>query len=114
MRQLMAILVVLCPAAVWADDWQTLTGPMITEALTARVLQYDNGASQNFYADGRTLYKAGAGESWGKWWVSQDGYCSTWPPNETPSCFQVTAFELNIRFTDSEGTVSQGRYIDLN
>ena len=98
----------------FADDWQTLTTSGITYALTARVLIYDGSASQNFFDDGRTLYEGNSGESWGKWWAADGVYCSTWPPSQTPSCFQVAARGLEIRFTSSGGDVTIGHYGDLN
>ncbi|HMS95489.1 MAG TPA: hypothetical protein PKA03_09760 [Tabrizicola sp.] len=106
-------IVLLLAGPALAEDWRVLSSEEIRSALSARVLQYADGASQNFFTDGRTLYQAGAGESWGKWWVEADQYCSTWPPSEVPSCYGVAAQGPDIRFTGASGDVTVGRYGDL-
>jgi hypothetical protein len=111
MRVLLIWLLLAVPAL--AEDWRLLDGPGITAALTARVLQYQDGSTQNFFLDGRTLYEAGAGESWGKWWVEADQYCSTWPPSDVAACYRVEVQGVEVRFTSKGGDVSVGRYVDL-
>lgn len=108
-----ALLSLLLVSPVLAEDWRALDGAGITAALTARVLQYEDGATQNFFQDGRTLYEAGAAESWGKWWVAGGQYCSTWPPSDVAACYGVEAQGLDVRFTSQGGEVSVGRYQDL-
>jgi hypothetical protein len=107
------LLAVCLASPTQAGEWRQLDDAGIAAALTARVLLYQDGATQNFFADGRTLYEAESGESWGKWWVEGDRYCSTWPPSDTPACYNVDANGLDIRFTDRKGTATVGRYIDL-
>jgi hypothetical protein len=111
LRSVLLCLVLTGPAL--AGGWTLLDGAGITAALSARVLGYDDGSTQNFFADGRTLFQAGAGESWGKWWVSGGQYCSTWPPSDVAACYQVEAQGLDVRFTSAGGDVSVGRYQDL-
>jgi hypothetical protein len=111
MRSLLICLLLSTPSL--AEDWRTLDSAEITAALSARVLQYQDGSTQNFFTDGRTLYEAGAGESWGKWWVEGGKYCSTWPPSDVAACYSVQAQGLNVRFTGKGGDVSVGRYQDL-
>lgn len=111
MRAILICLTLATPAL--AQDWTALDGPAITKALSARVLGYEDGSTQNFFQDGRTLYQAGGGESWGKWWVESDQYCSTWPPSDVPACYAVEAQGLEVRFTSKGGDVSVGRYVDL-
>ncbi len=110
MRALLLVLAFMTPAL--AEDWTPLTSDAITVALTGRSLAYEDGTRQNFFADGRTLYRAGAGESWGKWWVADDAYCSTWPPSETPACYGVDAQGTMIRFLDAGGSETRGSYND--
>lgn len=105
---------ILLAQPVLADDWQELDDAGINQALSARVLAYSDGASQNFFTDGRTLYEVSTGESWGKWWAEGGQYCSTWPPSPTPSCYDVAARGLEIRFTGTGGDKTIGHYIDLN
>jgi hypothetical protein len=101
------------PAPALAEDWRLLDDAGIKAALAARVLRYEDGSTQNFFTDGRTLYEAGAGESWGKWWVAGSKYCSTWPPSDVPACYTVEATGLDLRFTSNRGDVSVGRHEDL-
>ncbi len=107
------IIVLLLATPVLAEDWRVLDDAGITAALSARVLRYEDGSSQNFFQGGRTLYAAGAGESWGKWWVEGGQYCSTWPPSDVAACYGVEARGLDVRFTGKGGDVSVGRYVDL-
>jgi hypothetical protein len=100
---------VLGPAPGAAEVWERLDGAAITLALSARVLGYPDGTLQDFFADGRTLY----GESSGRWEVRGDQYCSVWPPSDRWSCYAVDQSGLDIRFTGDGGTVTIGRYADL-
>ena len=105
-----ALLVCLaCPAA--AEDWVALSGPEITQALTSRVLGYPDGTLQDFKAGGQTI----AGQAEGRWQVQGALYCPVWPPSERRSCFDVarSARGLDIRFTGNDGSVTVGRYVDL-
>lgn len=110
-RACVLILTLASPAL--AEDWRVLSTDEIQTALSARVLQYADGATQNFFGDGRTLYEVSTGESWGKWWVEDERYCSIWPPSATPTCYEVEALGLEVRFISSGGVVTSGRYIDL-
>jgi hypothetical protein len=113
MRKSLMILILMAQPAL-ADEWATLTGAQITQALTARLLQYDGGERQQFNADGTTLYES-PDASHGQWRVTGDQYCSQWPPSDRWSCYDVEgeATGLNIRFIAGDGSVSTGRYIDL-
>jgi hypothetical protein len=108
-----ALAVLLLAQPLWAEDWRVLDDAGIAAALAARVVMYEDGATQNFFQDGRTLYQAGFGESWGTWWVDGGQYCSTWPPSEVPACYGVEMLGLDLRFTGKGGDVSVGRYQDL-
>jgi hypothetical protein len=112
---LIAFALAAAPGQVAAAEWQSLHGEAIAAALSARVLVYPGGATQNFFADGRTLYEAGNGPSWGRWRVDGDRYCSQWPPREAWDCYAVDreARGLDLRFVDKGGDATVGRYIDL-
>jgi hypothetical protein len=113
-RHFLLALMLASPAV--AEDWRRLDGAGITAALSARVLRYEDGSTQNFFQDGRTLYKAGATESWGKWWARGGSFCASWPPSDRPFCYVVDARGLDLRFTGigpTGGLVAIGRYIDL-
>ncbi len=113
MIRMLCALLLATPAV--AEDWRPLTGPGITAALSARVLGYDGGATQNFFADGRTLYEVAGAPSWGRWRVEGDRYCSQWPPREAWVCYGVEAEAagLDLRFVGDSGEVTTGRYQDL-
>jgi hypothetical protein len=106
---LLAISAGLSPVLALAQGWERLDGHGIATALTARVLGYPDGTLQDFFKDGRTLY----GESWGRWEVRDDRYCSQWPPSDRWDCYAVDRNGLDIRFTDDKGTTIVGRYVDL-
>jgi len=89
-----------------------LTGPQITQALSARVLGYDKGASQTFFADGRTLYETDKPE-WGRWRVQGDLYCSQWPPSDRWVCYGVTRDGPDIGFVAGDGSVVTGHHVDV-
>ena len=110
-RALLRLGAMLLASPASAEDWRQLDDAGITAALSARVLQYQDGASQNFFTDGRTLYTVTTGASWGKWWVEAGKYCSTWPPSETPSCYIVEQSGQDFRFTGSGGDVTVGRHV---
>lgn len=95
-----------------AQDWQRLGDADISATLTAHALVYDDGSEQVFFTDGRTLYTAGSGESWGKWWAEGGRYCSTWPPGETPACYDLDLAAPQVRFTSDGGGQTLGRFKD--
>jgi hypothetical protein len=112
MKWVMLLMVWTSP--VFAEDWQKLDSDGINKALTARVLQYSQ-ATQNFFADGRTLYESPL-PSWGEWRVQNDQYCSVWPPQNIWVCYDIERDDsgLHIRFVSDSGTITTGTYIDLN
>ena len=113
LRAALAVLLMSSPAV--AEEWQPLTGDQIKTALSARVLAYDGGKTQNFFADGRTLYEGDGSSQSGQWRIEGDRYCSVWPPSDRWSCYGVEreAGGLDLRFVTEGGSVTQGRYIDL-
>lgn len=106
-----ASLLACLASPAFADDWVALTGPDITRALTSRVLGYPDGTLQDFQASGRTII----GSRDGRWKVTGQQFCSIWPPGEDWICFDVarTVRGLDIRFTADDGSVTLGRYVDL-
>ena len=113
LRATLALLLLASPVA--AEEWKALTGDQIKTALTARVLGYPDGKTQNFHADGGTLYDGGGSSQSGQWRVEGDRYCSVWPPSDRWSCYGVEAEAggLDIRFVSEGGSATTGRYIDL-
>ena len=109
-----SLTVALGPTTATAEDWQPLDAPAITLALTARTLAYKDGATQQFNADGSTIYTTDR-DSIGAWRVEGPQYCSQWPPSDRWSCYDMTVSEsgLDLRFTASDGSESVGRYVDL-
>lgn len=93
--------------AAETDGWVPMTGAQISEALTGRGLNY-GAANQLFFASGRTFYRAGAGESWGKWRVEVDRYCSQWPPSDNWACYDMYRSGDQFRFVDDRGNTTEG------
>ena len=108
-----AVLAMSLVSPAFAEEWQVLKDAGLTAALSARVLRYADGSTQNFFEDGRTVYEVEGGESWGKWWVEAGRYCSSWPPSDVAACYAVEVQGLDVRFTSEGGEVSVGRYQDL-
>ncbi|WP_149589405.1 hypothetical protein [Tabrizicola flagellatus] len=111
MRILLLTLCLALPAT--AEEWQALDAAGISAALSARVLRYDDGSTQNFFRDGRSLREAADGTRWGSWWVDGNQVCLLWPPSVTPDCMTVAARRIDLRFTAPDGEVRIARYVDL-
>ncbi len=118
MRQLMVILSCMSSLALasmaQAQDWQPLDGEAIKTAITARLLTYEDGATQQFNADGTTIYTKDKPTN-GQWRVEASQYCSQWPPSDRWSCYDIarSADGLDIRFTAPDASTTTGRYTDL-
>lgn len=106
----LAWLACACAQPAFAEGWQVLDDAGITAALSEQALSYDATTSQRFFADGRTVHEADGTPSWGKWWVADARYCSSWPPSDRPSCYTVEALGQEVRFIASGGEVTVGRY----
>ena len=107
MRALVGVLL-LWSAPLQAQDWQTLTGGQIADALTSRVVVFPEGVAQYFLDDGRTI-RAG---SWGEWQVDRDRYCESWS-GKRPICAEVDSAGDDLRFREETGFIRAGRYGDL-
>ncbi len=107
---IMAVVLLAGPAT--AGEWEPLAGDALRTALEARTVTYADGATQDFRADGTTLYDAGQPQ-WGRWEAQGRQYCSLWPPSGTWACYDVARNGPELRFTGSDGTASVGRYVDL-
>ena len=89
-------------------DWLQLDDTGIAQALTDRSYAYENGATQQFYASGRTRY-TGPEPSWGYWRAEGGQYCSQWPPAEAWDCYDLFADEAGVlRWVDAYGNSTQG------
>jgi hypothetical protein len=60
-------------------------------------------ADQIFQKSGSTFYSVGGSQSQGTWFVQADQYCSTWPPNPTPACYDVTRDSDKVTFISKSG-----------
>ena len=87
-----ALVLAVVASPVWAGD--QLDGAGITQALTGKVLAYDDGSTQSFQADGETIHTKGR-ESIGHRQVQGDRYCSVWPPSDHWACYDVRATQGN-------------------
>ena len=100
------------PAA--AESWQALDDAGIVAALAGRSLEYEDGTGQDFRESGGTTYRAGAGQSEGRWRAEGGKYCSVWPPSEHWSCYALErdAESGRLRFVGSAGDTTMGTYTD--
>ena len=105
-----ALTCALCTAApaALAADWVRLDTDGIVVALTDTKYVYESGATQHFYASGRTLYDAGQ-DSWGTWEARDDRYCSQWPPASGWACYYVEQSDDHVRFIGDSGDITTGR-----
>ncbi|MBZ9894597.1 MULTISPECIES: hypothetical protein [unclassified Mesorhizobium] len=89
----------------------------IAIAVTRAPFAYEDGATQEFYSDGRTVYTDAGGRSSGEWKVDNDGrFQSFWPPSvyTTYDVFWIAGSDgkaVGVRFTDPiSGATFDGRY----
>ncbi|MDA5093890.1 hypothetical protein O2N63_07300 [Aliiroseovarius sp. KMU-50] len=97
--------------ALAEGTFHPVSGKEIRTLLTDAQVDYigkDESAWQFFHADGRTLYGVGSSESWGRWSVREDQYCSTWPPSSHESCYEMTRQGNTVRFIGPRGDVYEG------
>jgi hypothetical protein len=106
----LALVLAIWPTLAFGDDWNVLTGPEITTALSARELVYEDGTRQSFKADGATYF----GDTTGTWRIDGDQYCSVWPPSDRWACYGVEVSGLDVRFVAADGSATTARYDDLN
>jgi hypothetical protein len=112
MKKLIAVVFLLSvPLAALAEDWTHLKGSDLTNALNARHLVFENGATQGFGEDGSTRY-TGGGPTMGQWRIRDDQYCSVWPPSDSWTCYDVerSADGKSLRFTGPGGDQLVGQY----
>ena len=114
MRQFLSALFILVALPAEADDWLVLKGEEIRDTLSDRTVDYE-AAWQDFRADSRTLYNAGA-DSWGNWDIRNNQYCSQWPPNSAWTCYDVdlNADGTAARFRGTGEDISVGMFRGLN
>jgi hypothetical protein len=104
----MILVFALVPSQAIAD-WARLDGAAVTCTLSETSLSFGNGATQHFFAWGRTLYTA-AKPSWGTWRTQDDQYFSLWPPNDVWDCFTVETDDAwQIAFEDAQGNRGIGQ-----
>lgn len=106
-----ALILLIWPGILTAEEFRPLTGPQILDALSGRTLIYDNGATQVFEPSMATQYFLGRPSS-GSWAVRENLYCSIWPPSDLWACYEVQSDGTRIRFVGNAGDVTEGVYPD--
>lgn len=101
-----AVALPVCASA--EENWTKLDSEGIQAALSGQTVDYDK-AWQVFRPSGATLYNAGR-DSWGKWDVRDDQYCSQWPPADGWACYDVEVDGKNVRFTGESGIPTDGMF----
>lgn len=107
MRRIIPLGFMLSVGAAFAQDWQRLDGPAVQALLPTITLRYDNGTLQSFAADGTTPY----GSTTGRWRVSGDRYCSTWPPSDRWTCYDIERSGDAVRFTGPGQDIAVGQIV---
>lgn len=110
MRSALFLIPLLLATPALAEDWQRLDGPAIRAALESRSLVYEDGTTQDFRPDGRTLYGT---DSWGTWRVDGNRYCSAWPPSDAWACYDMAQDGQRLKFLSDDGSETIGTYNDL-
>jgi len=106
--RLIALAAALVPTMALAD-WNPLSGAEITAALTDRTLVYEDGAKQEFHADGGTVYVKDS-PSRGHWAVRAEEYCSVWPPSDRWDSYGLEGEGEAMRFVAKDGSFTAGTY----
>ncbi len=96
---ILSLVVLLWPAVAGAGE-KSLNGAEITALLsgnTALGNQKGTAWKQYFDAGGDTLYIAeGSDPAPGKWKVTDDAFCSLWPPSAKWDCYDMTGAGDNV------------------
>ena len=108
MRGLAVVLTALAGHAV-AQDWQRLGDEAIREALAGRTLIFDAYTFQTFAADGSTQFVTERASD-GRWEARGGQYCSTWPPSDLWTCYDLERAGDRFRFIGPDRSVSEGAY----
>ncbi|WP_299659837.1 hypothetical protein [uncultured Ruegeria sp.] len=106
-----ALILLLWPEVLAAEEFQQLTGDEILLALSGKKLDYGEGVSQTFDDRMHTQYFSGH-PSAGRWAVREDRYCSVWPPSDIWACYDVKQLGDIIRFVDDAGGTTDGTYTE--
>ena len=97
-------------------DGDLVSAADVTAALTAATLQFGDGSTQTFTADGRTTYVEQGRATVGQWSVLGDGqFSSFWPPDYratyTLRWIVDGSATVGVSFTeDARGQRFDGRY----
>ncbi len=98
------------------SDGDPVVPELVPRALTAAELEFADGATQVFQADGRTTYVEHGRPSHGRWSVDDDGrFSSSWPPAHTARYDLRWIVEggavVGLLFTEpGRGSRFEGRY----
>ncbi|MDX1742711.1 MAG: hypothetical protein R3186_03840 [Ruegeria sp.] len=104
-----ALIFVLFPGILAAEDFRALTGDEVLDALAGQKLDYGDGVWQTFNENMLTQYFSGRASS-GHWAVREDRYCSLWPPSDLWASYHVLQNGDTIRFADDAGGITEGAF----
>jgi hypothetical protein len=105
-----ALILMLWPGSLLAEEFRTLSGDEILAALSGQKLSYGDGIWQTFDDAMLTQYFSG-GPSSGRWAVRDDRYCSLWPPSNLWACYDVQQNGETIRLVDDAGGTTDGTFV---
>ncbi|WP_157970892.1 hypothetical protein [Pseudogemmobacter bohemicus] len=108
--KLAAVVLILAGGAGQAAvDWAEVPDDRMEAVLAARTMQFADGVTWGFFADGRVL----SGETWGRWSQGDETVCLLWPGQET-ACYRLEEKGIDLRFTPVAGGAARvARYNDL-
>ena len=104
------------PEGAAIADGDAVRADRIPAAVTAAELLYEDGSTQTFTLDGKTVFIENGRPTDGEWYVDAAGrFGSFWPPSYRASYDLLWIVENNevvgLRFIDGQnGATSNGRY----
>ena len=95
-----------------SSDWSLSHGAALRALLLSRPITYDDGARQDFAADGSTNYTDRGGPTVGLWRLEGEQFLSNWPPSTHWDAYRVfvSPGRDRIRFVAPGGAVFAGRF----
>lgn len=105
-------ILMLLPGFAAAQDWEPLFDDVaIIEALSGRVVIYDEYTRQYFGPSGATQFITERSSD-GRWAARGGQYCSTWPPSDTWTCYDFAVSGDQVRFTSADRSQSIGTFAE--
>ncbi len=100
----------MIPSGAIAENWIRMSNDAaVTHALSGRTVVYDAYTFQYFGPSGSTDYITERAST-GRWAARAGQYCSTWPPSDTWTCYDLYVDGDRVRFVGADRSESIGTY----